>query len=64
MKRTLDIVSLISDYLIDNPQIRFWQALVNMWILEYEHDLNGGIKDIYYTSDDEVVRRVRESLSE
>jgi hypothetical protein len=57
------ILTMIEQYLVKNPSIRFTQALFNLGITEFADKKNPEAKgfllrDIYNDTDDEVLKRL------
>lgn len=55
------ILELLRLYLSKHPEIRLWQALLNLGIVEYidENNKELGIIDDYYLSNTELLKKVR-----
>lgn len=54
------ILTIIEQYLKDNPSIRFGQALFNLNINEFKMaDTNQLIRDIYNDTDDQILKRMK-----
>jgi len=55
---SLKVMEMVSDYLLDNPDIRFCQALHNMDII-YKDPTFAYIKDNYHDSDEVTMERIK-----
>ena len=60
------IIALIENYLENNPEQRFGQALFNLKINQFEESTNNDVlapqlRDIYNDSDSEIILRIRNS---
>lgn len=54
------ILTIIEQYLKDNPSIRFGQALFNLNINQFKMaDTNQLIRDIYNDTDDQILKRIK-----
>lgn len=63
-KEHKEILEVISKYLEENPEQRFWQALFNLWINEFADKSNPEakdflLKDIYNDRDSEIVSKIK-----
>lgn len=57
------IIDAISIYLTHHPEIRFWQALFNLWINEFEDKINPEnkeylLRDIHNDRDEDILERI------
>lgn len=62
-----EILDLISDYLAENPSLRFGQALFNLGVNEFANKSDPAkedfkIRDIHADFDDEIIRRIKKQL--
>ena len=61
----LEIITKLSTYLSENPQIRFGQALVNLNIIEMEYqsrNIHTSIIDPFFDSDKQILERINKDL--
>ena len=63
MSKSIEIVKILSDYLEENPSIRFGQALHNLSITMFNtsdpEDCGFLLKDIYNDTDEEILERIK-----
>ncbi|GAC1661332.1 MAG: hypothetical protein NVS9B7_29300 [Flavisolibacter sp.] len=62
-----EIIKLLSEYLEQNPTIRFGQALTNLGINEFYDKAipdyyDYSLRDIYNDSDERILNRIKEKM--
>lgn len=60
---SIQILQILSDYLNENPSIRFGQALFNLGINEFDSSKNTPtLRDIYNDTDKRILDRVKKNM--
>lgn len=60
---SIQILQILSDYLNENPSIRFGQALFNLGINEFDSSKNTPtLRDIYNDTDKRILDRVKKNI--
>lgn len=60
---SVQILQILSDYLNENPSIRFGQALFNLSINEFDKSKNvPTLRDIYNDTDQTILNRVKKNI--
>lgn len=57
------ILSIVTQYLIDNPKVRFGQALMNLGINQFASPTNPALekhqlRDIYNDTNEDILKRI------
>ena len=63
MKNYDAIMAILTQYLKDNPSIRFGQALFNLNITKFQNNINPErcnnlLRDIYNDTDEQILKRM------
>lgn len=58
------LLNILTQYVIDNPQVRFGQALFNLGINEFANKTNPAegdykLRDIYNDTDEKILERIK-----